>query len=170
MFCEEMKEMLCTVGRFKSNNTLPKKSTSRNFCQGEHGISFLINALRLGDLVLVISKKQKSENAFSVSAGLLSVPLIKKSQSKDNLIAPICSFLTYSDPDTEPEELTPFAFKFLEIIALNSPFFITRKELFDEMVDGIKNSGTIVYIGELRDNTELVSMPGDGDICLGEKI
>jgi hypothetical protein len=108
----------------------------------EHGIGFKVNALRLGDTVLVLTKKQETQTEFMVSAGLLSVKLINRMQSEGNLVAPICSFLINVDSEIQPKELTPFAFKYLEIIAISSNFFITKKDLFVQMLEGIESTGT----------------------------
>lgn len=58
---QTMSEMLTLCG--KSSKQKPEvKTNSKNFVLSENGMGFKLNALRLGDTILVISKKIENED------------------------------------------------------------------------------------------------------------
>jgi hypothetical protein len=65
-------------------------------------MGFKINALRLGDTILVISSKQSDNGTSIVTAGLLSSKMIAKMNNGGNLIAIFSSFIIDRKNENEP--------------------------------------------------------------------
>jgi hypothetical protein len=133
-----MKGILTSFGVFKTES-----DSANDFNQSEHGIGLKINALRLGDTCLIVSRQD-----WNVSVGLISLKLIADSGS-NYIVAPLVSFTIDNNEVFIPQ--TPFGDQLLQVVARYCPtIFSSDYDIKRYIVNTLPKNGTEILIADLR--------------------